>query len=161
MLTADRLREELSYDAETGLFTRLKTEFGKRAGQLAGTRTSHGYVQIKVAGYLTYAHRLAWLYVYGTLPSGEVDHINGDRSDNRLCNLRDVTTQTNAENRRSPGRNNKSGFLGVSWDAQRGKWKAGIVINGRWKHIGFDEDPAVAHEMYVSAKRQHHAGGTL
>ncbi len=101
ILSYDRLRELLHYDPETGVFTRL-TKTGSRwlAGQIATpTMDSNGYAQLFVAGKKRAAHRLAWLYVYGTYPLGQVDHINGIQTDNRIANLRDTTPSENCQNK--------------------------------------------------------------
>ncbi len=80
-------------------------------------------------------HRLAWLYMYGEWPVGDIDHINGIRDDNRLINLRSVSRQENLRNRRT-GRNNTSGVMGVNWDKSLGKWRSSIGIGGKTKHLG-------------------------
>ncbi len=85
-LTQERLKEVLSYNPETGIFTRNP---GIRGGEKVGTN-SHGYVSIMVDGYLYQAHRLAWLYMEGYMPEQEIDHISRKRDDNRWCNLRVV-----------------------------------------------------------------------
>jgi hypothetical protein len=88
-LTAERLRKRLRYDAETGLFTRRVGSGHAHAGDMAGSVHSTGYVRICIDGGRYTAHRLAWLYVHGVWPSGQIDHINRNRSDNRIANLRE------------------------------------------------------------------------
>lgn len=87
------LRATFHYSPENGTFTRRST------GKVAGCKASHGYLVIRFGEKLRYAHRLAWLYVHGVWPTNVIDHINGDKTDNRLANLRDVTTAANAKNR--------------------------------------------------------------
>jgi hypothetical protein len=87
-LTAERLREILGYDPETGLFTRLVRTGRIRAGEVAGTAHSRGYRSIVIDGRVYLSHRLAWLYVHGEWPPEQIDHINRNRADNRLVNLR-------------------------------------------------------------------------
>jgi hypothetical protein len=118
-----------------------------------------GYLAIKVDKSLFLAHRLAWLHTHGEWPKGQIDHINGIRSDNRLQNLRDVDLSANAQNQRAAHKNNVScGMLGVTGPTSAGKWRAQIVIVGRKTHIGVYEAPAIAHAAYLSAKVAAHQG---
>lgn len=113
LVTVERLRELLSYDPETGIFTWRVPRGGRcKVGEVAGTVRERGYVNVCLDGALYRAHRLAWLYVYGTWPAGEVDHINGVTGDNRIGNLRDLPADVNCQNRASMS-NNKSGYTGV------------------------------------------------
>lgn len=100
----------------------------KYAGKEAFTALSQGYHIGTILGLMMKAHRVAWAIVHGDWPSQHIDHINGERSDNRIGNLRDVP---NIENHRNEGRskNNKSGVNGVCWDKQTGKWRAQIKVN--------------------------------
>jgi hypothetical protein len=152
-LTADRLREVLAYDAATGIFTR-KTSTGRRwkAGLVAGTVARSRYVVIQVDGVLYQAHRLAWLYVHGEWPPEIIDHINGDRTDNRLENLRCATNALNKANSRLR-RDNSSGFKGV-YAAGRW-WRAQIRVNGHILHIGRFASKEAAHAAYMSEARKH------
>lgn len=85
------------------------------------------------------AHRVAWALAHGEWPRGFLDHINGDKTDNRLANLRDVTRLENARNMPRP-KNNTSGVLGVSWSKSHGKWAARIKVEGRKLSAGhFDK----------------------
>lgn len=124
MITQADLKSRLHYDPETGVFTRLRG-IGK-----VGRVASNGYLQIMVIGERHMAHRLAWLYVYGEWPSTQLDHINQDRLDNRIENLRLATNKQNGENVRL-FKHNKSGYRGVSFDRGEGKWRADIKHNGR------------------------------
>ena len=136
-LTAEYLRSILNYDPETGIFTRKVGSANQvKAGDVAGSINSGGYLQIKVQSRLYRAHRLAWLYVYGTWPEGQLDHINRNRSDNRISNLREVSNKQNMQNagKRS---DNTSGHPGVSWHKQRAKWQVGIVHNQKRVHLGY------------------------
>jgi HNH endonuclease len=133
VIAADRLRELLDYDQETGLFTwRLCTSNRIRVGQVAGCLRKDGRLTIRVDGELALAHRLAWLHVYGEWPFQVIDHVNGDPLDNRISNLRDVSQLVNTLNLHKVRPDNKSGSIGVSrlpngrWLAQlgRNKWRA-------------------------------------
>jgi hypothetical protein len=154
-LTQAELMRVLSYQAETGIFRyALSTNKRIRVGDIAGT-IMRGYPRIKIDGTVYEAHRLAWLYVHGSWPAGQVDHINGVTTDNRISNLRDVTQSGNAQNRRIAQRNNQSGFLGVSVHGI-GKWQADIRINGKKKYLGIYSSPEDAHQAYLKAKRELH-----
>lgn len=157
MLTAERLREVLHYEPQTGVFTRLvRTSHNMRVGDVAGTRLKAGYIQVGIDGKNYYAHRLAFLYMTGKWPEHEADHRGGDRADNRWQNLRDATRSLNQQNLRAPQRNNSTGRLGVRLIG--GKFAAVIYANGKARHLGTFADPDTAHAAYVKAKRALHAG---
>ena len=94
-LTREFLVSLLHYDELTGVFTWRSNRPKVRAGDVAGTRSSHDYWQISIRDKVYSAHRLAWFYVHGTWPSRVIDHIDGDRMNNRIDNLRDVSTKEN------------------------------------------------------------------
>lgn len=150
-LTAERLREVLFYNEQTGLFTwHITLSNRAQAGEIAGRSRSNGYVRISVDRHLYAAHRLAWLYVTGEWPKHQIDHINGVRHDNRWLNLREATS---AQNKFNMGirKNNTSGFKGVSWHAPRERWVAYIRIDGRTRNLGYYDSPYEAHEAYRRA----------
>lgn len=162
MITCERLRQLLSYDPDTGVFVWLeKRGGGANAGEVAGTDGGQGYERIGVEGQIYPAHRLAWLFVHGRWPTGEIDHINGMRRDNRLSNLRDVPGAINTQNQRAARKDNKLGLLGVSLHRATGKYVANIFIGGKNKRLGLFADPHEGHRAYVNAKRALHAGCTL
>lgn len=138
---SDAVRQLLDYDPATGLIVwkaKRKSRGGYvMPGDVAGTPNGQGYVQIKVLGRVWRAHRLAWLLQTGeTPPAGyEVDHINGERSDNRWLNLRLVTRSQNNMNQ-GVKRNNKSGCKGVSFRKDTQKWHARITVAGTIKLLG-------------------------
>jgi hypothetical protein len=136
MITQQQLKDHLSYDPKTGIFTRVKNTARYKAGSILGTKHSTGYVVIRIEDKLYKAHRLAWLYVYGQFPELRIDHINRDGLDNRLSNLRLATSKENSENR-SVGRNNKSGHPGVDWSKKLKKWRARITVNYKGIHLGY------------------------
>lgn len=127
MLTQSELKSALRYNKNTGQFVRLISGKGpnNKKGSLAGTHSHpRGYVQVSVKSKSYYAHRLAWLYVYGYMPV-EIDHINGNTSDNRLRNLRECSKPQNMQNLKKSGNSrNKSGHIGVC--LVKGRWKAAI-----------------------------------
>lgn len=131
-VTQGKLRELLTYDPSTGVFTRrVKTSNRATVGKKLGTTDSRGYHQIRVLGRLYLAHRLAWMYTYGEWPAGQVDHINRDKVDNRASNLRVVTHSENSQNTGLRS-NNTSGHKGVTWVESKQRWIAQIVHQ---KHI--------------------------
>jgi hypothetical protein len=121
-----------------------------------------GYVSIGVDAKRYLAHRLAWLFVYGKWPDKHIDHIDGNTSNNRLNNLRDVSVVVNAQNRTrcNKQRRSGSGLLGAHRHFD-GSWRARIRVNGKTVHIGLYKTPQEAHEAYLAYKRIHHAGCTL
>lgn len=139
----------LAYDPETGVFTWLS---GCRKGRPAGTVWDNGYIRIRVNGRYQYAHRLAWFFVHGYAPK-RIDHINNDRKDNRIVNLRECTNQENLFNStkwRSP---TTSKFKGVYWHSQREKWAAHIHHNGKKKSLGLHTSEESAARAYDRAAR--------
>ncbi len=159
-LTAALLREILHYDPETGEFRwRVKSAKRIKVGDRTGRKNVNGYLEIGAFGRLYKAHRLAWLYVHGKWPDGVIDHMNGDNSDNRICNLRDVTLSVNMQNLRHARAGTKSGLLGVA--AHKDKWKALIKANGKQLVLGRFDTPEAAHAAYVEAKRRLHPGCTI
>ena len=150
-LTIERLRRVVSYDPETGVF-RWKVRRGGSAkeGTIAGALIAAGYRKIVIDDRQYRANRLAWLYVYGRWPDGEVDHKNNIRHDDRLINLREATDEGTSQNAKL-GKNNTSGFKGVTWHSQRGKWKAQISVDHRCVHLGLYNNVEDAHAAYCAA----------
>jgi hypothetical protein len=156
MLTADRLRELYNYDPETGIFTHRKSRRGRstKAGRVAGcSSNSHGRQTVGADGKVYLAYRLAWLYVTGQWPASDVDHINGDKSDNRFSNLRLATVSQNLANAKKPV-TNTSGYKGVSWNKNAKKWRSMIKRDGKVTHLGYFETPEAAHAAYMNKARE-------
>lgn len=147
---------KISYDPETGVFTHTA---GHRAGQCAGTVTKAGYVQLWFNGKTELAHRVAWFLVTGRWPVALIDHVNGVKSDNRFSNLREADASLNMENMRAPQCGSTSGFLGVS--RARGRWQSKISVAGKTKFLGYFDEPEMAHQAYLAAKRSLHRGCTI
>lgn len=134
-LTQARLKEILSYDPETGVFTWLKTICNRaKKGDIAGTY-GNGYRYIKIDYKQCKASRLAWLYMKGYMPEHEVDHKDRVPSNDKWENLRHVSHQCNMRNR-SISKNNTSGVIGISWIRERKKWFANIMISGKTIGLG-------------------------
>lgn len=161
-LTADRLRAALHYDPNTGQFTHLVATSKTAIGDVAGCAHSAGYRKYSIAHCTYTGHRLAWLYVHGKWPVAQIDHINGDRTDNRICNLREADATLNAQNRHVAAKRNKSGFIGVaSPNGKRKTYRVSITTRGVGKHIGVFSTAEEARECYIAAKRELHPGSTL
>lgn len=137
MLTQKRLKELLCYDPGTGVFTNLISRSPSAvAGAVAGWIDIHnGYIQIQIDGRNYPSHRLAWLYVYGEFPIHEIDHTNGKRDDNRIVNLRAVTSSENSKNSKIRS-TNTSGITGVSWCKNSNKWMVQISDNKKQINLG-------------------------
>jgi hypothetical protein len=161
-LTAQRLRELLHYDPETGLLTRLTdNKRGRRIGDEAGSLHASGSKEVMVDGINYRYHRVAWLHFHGVWPTFDIDHINGNKADNRISNLRDVPEDINMQNERRVRKNNKSGFMGVHWRADRSSWVASIRVNGKSIRLGSFATAEEAEAAYIAGKRLHHPGFTL
>lgn len=161
MLDVNNLKAQLSYDEETGIFKWKVSKRGLRIGDVAGSKRQHGYIAIRINNSLIYCHRLAWFYVHETWPTGEIDHIDGDRSNNRIVNLRDVAHRINTQNLRRARSDNRSGYLGVSYDNRSKKYVARLQTFGKQKWVGSFDEPEQAYEAYLEAKRKTHQGCTI
>lgn len=160
MVTQQRLREALDYCPNSGTFTwKTKAARNTVVGRVAGRIKENGYREIGIDGRLHGAHRLAWLYVHGEWPNGQIDHFNGNRLDNRISNLRNVSASENLQNQFSPHGDNP--FLGVSWQKSRNKWRADICVNGKQKFLGRFDSKQDARDAYLAAKRDMHIPGRL
>jgi hypothetical protein len=159
MTDAKTVRELLHYDQETGIFTwkmrqdRRQQWNGRFAGRVAGTAgVKRRYININIGNRLYRAHRLAWLYVNGEWPVGDIDHINCNPADNRISNLRVATRSQNAANTRRH-QDSKTEFKGIKRNG-RG-WLARIKVSGKQLHLGTFDAPERAHRAYMAAARQH------
>ena len=157
-LTAERVRELLDYDPNTGLFTWRVAGIRRPAGRPAGcvyfTTRGDRRVVIKVDGFLRRAHRLAWLHHFGRWPKGGIDHKDGDATNNRIENLREATHQQNMQNSKTP-KNNSSGFKGVRRQKKTGKFESYIILNCKQKHLGTFPTKEQAAVARASAARQY------
>jgi hypothetical protein len=160
-ITAELLKQMVRYDPYSGIFTWRVPRKSQKAGDCAGSTTGR-YIRISLFDRPYSAHRLAFLYMTDAWPNGPVDHINGDKRDNRWCNLRQADATINAQNVRKPSKRNGLGLLGVS-PPQRGRtqFKATIQVDGKSVHLGYYKTAEEAHEAYLKAKRSLHAGATI
>jgi hypothetical protein len=153
--TQEELKKVLHYSPESGQFTWIDCKaYGVKNGDVAGWE-SLGYCFIKVKGVDCQVHNLAWVYVHGRLPDGELDHINGDGTDNRLSNLREVSRFNNMKNRKV-NCNNTSGCKGVTWHTNIKKWQARITSNGVRYHLGYFDSVDDAGNAYDKAAVELH-----
>lgn len=157
IITLERLKELLDYNPETGIFIRrITTSNRSPKGTKAGRNNGNGYLRIMIDSYTDYAHRLAWFYVNGELPKGEIDHIDGNPRNNRIANLREATPAQNSQNT-SLRKTNKSGATGVSWLNSYQKWEAYICVNYKKIGLGYFDDLQEARNAYLKAKRELHS----
>jgi len=124
-----------------------------KAGEIAGYLGDEGYIDVGVDGGIYKAHRLIYFYHNGYFPSF-IDHIDGNRSNNKIDNLRPATINENARNSKKPS-HNTSGYKGVCWDKNRSKWMAYITINNKFKSLGRYDQIEDAHLAYTNAAKLH------
>lgn len=171
-LTADVLREVVTYDRSTGSLVWLHDVRGgfnnsvlmRRAGTEAGTPRKDGRVVVRINGKTYLRYRLVWLYENGVWPDGEIDHIDGDCSNDVISNLRVVSRRVNQENLRNAQKNKLScNLLGVHTNPRNATspWRALITVNGVTRYLGVFKTPEAAHRAYVEAKRAMHEGCTI
>ncbi|PPU32109.1 hypothetical protein XspCFBP7912_13110 [Xanthomonas sp. CFBP 7912] len=158
-LSLDRLQELLSYDPVTGeLIWLIDRNNRSKAGAVAGRIHPSGYRMIEIDGKAYSAHRVAFALHNGRLIEDglEIDHRDGNRSNNAACNLREVTCSGNCQNRKMRS-DNRSGYTGVSWHSQAQKWWAQITHNGKKMSLGLYETAESASRAYLDAKRELHS----
>ena len=154
MITQERLKQLATYDPETGLFTCAMNRRGSKnkVGDVLGSLTRNGYIEIQFDGQKYMIHRLAVLYMTGKMPEGVIDHINRNPADNRWINLRVVTQFENTHNQFRRPEYNSTGYVGVHrWG---GKYRAKIKVRNNQVHLGTFDDPAIAARVYAAAKAQ-------
>ena len=151
MITQEELKELVTYNPETGemLWLPRPRKMFKSDGKFKSWNTRYAYKEsgskhnfshtiyryIRIFNKQYIFHRVAWLYVYGEWPKGQIDHVNGDGADNRIVNLRDATPKENQRNK-TLQKNNKSGHMGVFFLKKTNNWKVNISLNGKSKHLG-------------------------
>lgn len=155
MITQNELKEELEYNPLNGEFKWLHGKRGLRKGSIAGYLSPEsGYIHVRLNKVLYRAHRLAWFYMTGEWSDDCMDHINHNRSDNRIDNLRCVSRSINQSNL-SMNINNTSGITGVMWNKALNKWHAQITTGGVKKHLGYHLDIKDAIESRQHAERMY------
>lgn len=160
MITQAQLKELFDYDAETGNLV-WKVDTGKKnfCGKIAGCIHPSGYRLIRIKGKLCRAHRLIWIYHYGTEPKEHIDHINGNGLDNRMENLREATRSENMQNIKKAHKNNSAGLMGAH--KHKKKWRAEIRLNKMYIYLGTFDTPEEAHIAYLAKKRELHPFQTI
>lgn len=159
-MNKEQLQELLLYDPITGVFINLTTRsHNAKAGMVAGAKQLTGHYAVQLNGKKYLLHRLAWLYMTGDWPVYGIDHIDGDPSNNKFENLRDIPQQYNAQNIKRAQKHSKKGILGVSENHHN--FMARIKLNGVSTYIGTYKTPGLAHQAYLEFKRIHHPGNTL
>lgn len=152
-ITAQDLREKYDYNPDTGVFV---FRAGKKAGMVCGAVHPDGYLLIAVKNKCQRAHRMAWLYVHGEHPAGEIDHINGVRDDNRIENLRVTDRRGNMQNLHGPKKNSRCSSVGVSYRPKTGQYVARIQTVGGRLYLGCFRNELDASNAYQAAKKIYH-----
>jgi hypothetical protein len=152
-LTRDDWSRVVSYDSATGKFAWLiRPSIGVAVGDVAGSATVQGYVHIRYKGHAYKAHRVAWLMVHGREPQGFIDHVNGDKADNRIANLREASPSQNNMNKVGW---NEIGLKGV-WQASKSTFAAGVQVDGKSIYLGAFRTAELAAAAYRSAAQRLH-----
>lgn len=158
MLSFLEVNELLEYAPELGgscLKWKVDRVYNKVKGKMAGTLNDQGYYQVRVNCRLHLAHRLVWLLNNGVWPANQIDHMDRNRVNNQIGNLREATNAENGQNQKMRV-DNTSGCTGVSWITQHRKWQAKIKLKGRYKHLGLFESKEDAANAYAMAKAELH-----
>lgn len=151
-ITKDIMESILHYDPDTGIFTWINCIKKKLNGMEAGGKNKSGYMLIKINGIKYYAHRLAFMIMIGDFPKNNVDHIDGNKVNNKWKNLREATFSENSFN--SKLRNdNTSGCKCVSFHIRNKKWQVSITLNGKRKHYGFFDSKNDAEKKAISVMK--------
>ncbi len=163
--TIDELKAIMEYENESGRLL-WKVSRNSRGGKVipgdqVGSLTKTGYFETAISGYRTYVHRIAWALHHGAWPKKHIDHIDGNKLNNSITNLRDCVQRVNVENQRKIRTDNTSGFTGVMWRTDKKRWCAVIQVNGKRMRKGGFDTPEQAHQAYLQAKRLLHEGNTL
>lgn len=159
-LSYELVRECFDYNPETGdLIWRARPGARRNwnnqfAGTIAGSSARHGYLKVSIDGGHYQAHRVVWLWNYGSLENLQVDHIDHDRRNNRVSNLRLVTLRENGMNIGLP-KGNKSGVVGVRWRPKASRWHAYITVHQRHIDLGFFEKKSDAVAVRRAAEKEH------
>lgn len=148
-INLDRIKRLLTYDPETGVFTRLVSIKGRKAGDIAGCLSDRGYVNIIVDGVRLKGHRLAWAFIHGFYPEFEIDHKDRNRANNAINNLRPATRSQQIVNRDTSARNT-SGAKGV-YMLPSGRWRARICKGRNYIHLGYFDSMIEAEAVYKKA----------
>lgn len=156
MLTQQELKSKLSFNPETGIFTWLIANNSRvKVGMIAGTFSSTGYVYITIDRKNYKSHRLAWLYMNGECPKDMIDHVDGDKLNNKIVNLRKCNQSQNMQNQKL-SKFNTSGYKGVSWHNATSKWRSRAKLKSKQYHLGLFERAEDAFKAYQKFAKQNH-----
>lgn len=158
-LTYAQLSRELRYEPATGHLYWLRPLSRRKIDAQAGCLNHDGYRKIKMDGCVMQAHRVCWMLHFGRWPIGYLDHINGERDDNRIDNLREVSRCGNVQNRRIVKRGKR--LPGVEFKSNQGKFQAHIQVNGKSVWLGTYDTEEAAHQVYLNAIMTHHTNNRL
>lgn len=155
-MSIELIKSMFTYDTETGQIFWSDFQTSAFRGKPAGTIDAHGYIVLTLKRKKFKAHRIAWLLVYGKWPNGEIDHIDGNKLNNKIENLREASSQLNKWNHVKAQENSGTGFRGVC--KHRDKFMADIKVNGKKVYLGLFDTPEMAHQAYIEAKKIYHPG---
>jgi hypothetical protein len=147
-MNIEQLKERLSYCPKTGIFKWNDTVKNQCKGTQAGQTTSQGYIRLNIEGKKILAHRLAWAYVYGSFPKGHIDHVDRNKSNNSISNLREVSKKENAQNR--------GNIKGAYWHESSKLFCSRIQVDGKVTHLGYFKTKEEAQAAYLKAKQELH-----
>jgi len=149
------LKERLEYDPETGLFKRKGyIHYKSTSDWFMGSLDNLGYLRLKIKSKVYKCHRLAWFYMTGAWPLKEIDHIDGDKTNNRFSNLRDVDRSSNLLNQEKPRKDGKNPYRGITWNRREKKWRASLTVKGILYRLGSHTSAEVARDIYLSKKKE-------
>lgn len=157
-ISQEELKEVLDYNPDTGVFRwKIYRASNAKVGDVAGCiHKVNGYHEIGYNYQVYKAHRLAWIYAYGSIPEYiQIDHIDGNRANNRISNLRPCSNAENQKNRKI-GKDNTSGYKGVSWNTRLGKWVVNVGLNNKRIYLGGYVDKAEAITVHKTFCEEHH-----
>jgi hypothetical protein len=155
MITQEELKSQVNYDQETGIFTwKVRNSNRIKIGDQAGNYHNGGYIEMYLLGERHLAHRLAWLYVNGYMPK-IIDHIDGNKLNNKISNLREVSYAENMYNSKIRS-DNKSGVRCVSWNKKHQKWEVRVKIDGKLKNYGYYKELDDAAKVAEKVRKEHH-----
>lgn len=153
-MTQLELQALFSYSPETGLLTwKVSLSNRTKAGDTVRGKSPDGYYRVGIHGKVYLAHRIIWVLIHGSAPQYDIDHIDGDPSNNRLDNLRDVSRSANITNQHKRRPKTNSPLKGAYWDKNAKRYMSQITVNGQRKYLGYFDTAEQAHEAYMASLR--------